>query len=322
MGNPFSKPENNEYNLLQDNIVDGVELPAPSTDGFTFTSSLFDYELKGKWDSVCAKDFVAKRKRNINLNTCIGKFGISFIECCLPKDTLLKKVRKAFDFGIQEYNKDPINKDYIHKLNRGEVVHNTLTIQGSEYTQDNDFREIKIECYRKATLKDQILPVFVFCHGGGAIACSARVCESKLVRIALEQNIDVYSVEYRLAPETPAPGGIMDAYAVVKYIHANHKQLKVDNKHLAIWGESGGGYIAAGCCVQLAKRQEAQLVKLAIFEIAMSGDLYCTGSEQDMQNSNERYAQIGSRLIASYLTGNYYLAGYKASLGNVDIFPN
>lgn len=38
----------------------------------------------------------------------------------------------------------------------------------------------------------------------------------------------IFNVEYRLAPESKAPGGICDAYAAVKYIINNAQGLGIN----------------------------------------------------------------------------------------------
>ena len=53
---------------------------------------------------------------------------------------------------------------------------------------------------------------------------------------------------------------------------SNSEVLGVDASRIAIAGESGGGYVCAGAMVQLALKDEGDLVKLAVPIIAMLDD--------------------------------------------------
>ena len=68
------------------------------------------------------------------------------------------------------------------------------------------------------------------------------------------------------------PNNVLDFYEAIKYVAANAEQLGVDPSRIAMAGESGGGYICAGAMVQLALKDEAALVKIAIPVIPMLDD--------------------------------------------------
>ena len=68
------------------------------------------------------------------------------------------------------------------------------------------------------------------------------------------------------------PNNVLDFYEVIKYVSLHASDLGVDPARIAIAGESGGGYICAGAMVQLARQDEAHLVKLAVPIIPMLSD--------------------------------------------------
>lgn len=79
----------------------------------------------------------------------------------------------------------------------------------------------------------------------------------------------IFNVDYRNAPEAKAPKGILDCYAACKYVIEKANEYNIDTSRLAIIGESGGGYMAAGVAMELAKKNESHLVKVVIVDLPM-----------------------------------------------------
>ena len=67
---------------------------------------------------------------------------------------------------------------------------------------------------------------------------------------------------------------VLDFYEMIKNITLHAAGLGLDPARIAMAGESGGVYICAGAMVQLARKEEAHLVKQAIPIIPMLSD-YC-----------------------------------------------
>jgi acetyl esterase/lipase len=85
-------------------------------------------------------------------------------------------------------------------------------------------------------------------HGGGFIAGDLETEHALNVRLARELGVVVVSVDYRLAPETPFPGGLEDVYAGLAWTAAHAGELGADAQRIAIQGTSAGG----GLCAALA----------------------------------------------------------------------
>lgn len=77
-------------------------------------------------------------------------------------------------------------------------------------------------------------------HGGGFIVGSALGAERVAVPLAADHAITTVSVEYRLAPEHPAPAAFEDMVTVLQAVIADSESP------IAVHGSSAGGALAAG----------------------------------------------------------------------------
>lgn len=85
-------------------------------------------------------------------------------------------------------------------------------------------------------------------------------------------NAVVFNVNYRLGPETKCPDDQQDFVDAIRYIHANASTFGVDANKLAIGGESGGGWIAAGAANLMIKDGDIDKVKAILLETPMVSD--------------------------------------------------
>jgi acetyl esterase/lipase len=103
---------------------------------------------------------------------------------------------------------------------------------------------------------DGPLPAYLHIHGGGYIFGNAEMCGPQNVRTAAGAQCIVVSVDYRLAPETRAPGSMEDCYAALAWLHENADALGVNRSRIAVGGESAGGGLAAALALRARDRGE------------------------------------------------------------------
>lgn len=85
----------------------------------------------------------------------------------------------------------------------------------------------------------------LYFHGGGFVRGNALQGIAPHIAMAKRLNCALISVEYRLAPGTPYPGALDDAYAVLAWLGQYAARLGIRADRIALMGESAGGGLAA-----------------------------------------------------------------------------
>ncbi len=116
-------------------------------------------------------------------------------------------------------------------------------------------------------------------HGGGFIVGEAAMDHAANVRFARELGVVVVSVEYRLAPETPFPGGLEDCYAGLEWTAKNADTLGIDPARIAIHGISAGGGLCAALAL-LARDRGGPAITFQYLGVPEIDDRLTTGSMQ------------------------------------------
>ncbi|PRB72528.1 alpha/beta hydrolase [Arthrobacter sp. MYb213] len=91
---------------------------------------------------------------------------------------------------------------------------------------------------------EQPRPLVVYVHGGafafGDLESHDRTCR----RLALHGDVNVMAVDFRLAPEHPAPAAIEDVVNVLRWASREQEQINRPPMPVALAGDSSGGLIA------------------------------------------------------------------------------
>jgi acetyl esterase/lipase len=92
---------------------------------------------------------------------------------------------------------------------------------------------------------DRAESALVFFHGGGYVMGDLDGYDTLCRRICHDAEVQVFSVDYRLAPEHPAPAAVEDCCAVYDWVAGHAAELGVAADRIAIGGDSAGGALAA-----------------------------------------------------------------------------
>ncbi|MBM7570567.1 alpha/beta hydrolase [Aquibacillus albus] len=120
----------------------------------------------------------------------------------------------------------------------------STNIMESDDAFENEGSTINFHIYKPEDQKDHLLPAFVFFHGGGFFGGTPGVVANACKGIAEKTPAVVINVDYRLAPEYPAPAAIHDAYEAVKWVSRNTSKLGIDPTKIIVGGDSAGGNLA------------------------------------------------------------------------------
>ncbi|HAY43208.1 MAG TPA: alpha/beta hydrolase [Micrococcaceae bacterium] len=100
---------------------------------------------------------------------------------------------------------------------------------------------IKVRYYQR---RAQPLPLVVYVHGGGFTFGDLESHDRTCRRLALHGDVNVMAVDFRLAPEHPAPAAIEDVVDVLHWASIEQGQINSPTMPVALAGDSSGGLIA------------------------------------------------------------------------------
>ena len=96
-----------------------------------------------------------------------------------------------------------------------------------------------------AVPRSEPLPALVFFHGGGWTIGDLDTHDMLCRELASGARCAVFSVEYRLAPESPFPAAVEDCIAATDFVFKNAETLAIQPDRIAVGGDSAGGNLAA-----------------------------------------------------------------------------
>ena len=155
-------------------------------------------------------------------------------------------VRKNIRDTVAPFNRNPI---------AGPLV-TDLTISGAE-------GPIAARHYRPE--RSGRAPLLVFYHGGGFMFGDLDTHDRLCRLICRDAGIQVLSVDYRLAPEHPAPAALEDGYAAYRWALSHLDDLEADPAKVCVGGDSAGGNVAAVVAHQARDEGIAPALQLLLY---------------------------------------------------------
>ncbi|MCW2518016.1 MAG: lip2 6 [Mycobacterium sp.] len=106
-------------------------------------------------------------------------------------------------------------------------------------------------------------PLLVFFHGGGFVIGDLETHDGLCRLMCRDAGVHVLAIDYRLAPEHPAPAAVEDCYAAYRWALEHAAELGADPARVAVGGDSAGANLAA-VVSQSALRDGVQLPALQL----------------------------------------------------------
>ena len=114
-----------------------------------------------------------------------------------------------------------------------------------DLTVDGATGPLAARLYSPDTITSGRRPLLVFFHGGGWVVGDLDTHDQPCRLLCRYADVHVLSVDYRLAPEFPAPAAAEDAVASYAWALAHAAELGADPTRVAVGGDSAGGNLAA-----------------------------------------------------------------------------
>ena len=121
-------------------------------------------------------------------------------------------------------------------------------------------REIAVVFYPGAPTD----PVLFCCYGGGFIMGSAANDDACWAQLSERLGVNLFSINYRKAPEHPFPEPLYDVYDSIEYLEVHLEDFGVSSYDYSVFGFSAGGNLAAAVCLLDAQRGGALKLKRQI----------------------------------------------------------
>lgn len=138
------------------------------------------------------------------------------------------KLREMFN-GIKSV---PVVENGVKTIKHAVMMRDGECIDVYQYTND------------KTTMT---MPVLYYIHGGGFFGGHHGVVEESLKLMCAKFGFNIFSVDYRLAPEYPYPTGHEDCYEVLKWIYNQAETLNANKDLIFVAGDSAGGNLTQYC---------------------------------------------------------------------------
>lgn len=105
----------------------------------------------------------------------------------------------------------------------------------------------------------------VYLQGGGWVAGGLDAADRVCRQLALAIDAQVFSVDYRLAPESPFPAAVTDVVRAFGYLRSEARSFGIDPDRLLMVGEGAGGQLALTAARWLKRDGAALPAALLLF---------------------------------------------------------
>ncbi|CAL5868207.1 uncharacterized protein PFLUO_LOCUS2431 [Penicillium psychrofluorescens] len=126
--------------------------------------------------------------------------------------------------------------------------------------------------WKKGTETSTSAPAIIHIHGGGMIMGGGDQFHNRCALMVQETGVQIFTVDYRLAPEHRFPTPVEDCYAALVWVHQQAEQFGIDRQRIGTFGESAGANLAAAITLMAQDRSLSPSVAKQILVYPMLDD--------------------------------------------------
>jgi acetyl esterase/lipase len=172
--------------------------------------------------------------------------------------------------------------------------------QGGQRVEDATLefegRAIKVRKYNRVRDDADGEDAILYLHQGGGVIGDLETCDAFCRMLAYRTQVQVFSVDYRLAPEHPFPAGLEDALAAYRWLAG------VTKGRVAVGGDSMGGHFAAILCQEARANGWPQPFRQVLIYPAL-----------DLAARSQSHEKFGDLSFLSRETMDWFMAQYLSS---------
>ncbi len=133
--------------------------------------------------------------------------------------------------------------------------------------------DISVRLVKAEELKDETLPLVIYCHGGGWVMGDADVYDMTIKTIAKYSKSAVAFINYPRSPEFKYPVALNQVYETVKYFADNGADYGINPEKIALVGDSAGGNLANAAALRIKDDDEINLSFLGLLYPVCDADM-------------------------------------------------
>jgi|GEM_PF-262921 len=220
-------------------------------------------------------------------------------------DAELWKTIVASPFGRIDYDRllahDPTRirrEEQVLSLEEGiPDIPSKLELENIQIPSSDKGRDIRLRIYKPKG--KGLLPILLYFHGGAFIYGTPEQYDSIFFRLAIDTEMLIVSVDYRLAPEHPFPAGMEDGYDALQWLAIYADQIGGDKANILIGGSSAGATVAASI-THLARDQNFVKIRHQYLLYPPMSHRLQTASMQDLA-----HAPMQTKAAATWMWKHY-----------------
>ena len=175
------------------------------------------------------------------------KFATEMVALQSPQ--VWQQAKTSHNFTTHYFKTRIIQNRFIKDISNKQINHSV--IWQDQVIADADGGDMCIRCYQptddenKSSNQNPDNVVMLFFHGGGFCVGDINTHHEFCYTVCAQTNWAIVSIDYRLAPEYPAPTAIRDCLEAYSWLTKHAATLGASSSRIVLSGDSSGGGLAA-----------------------------------------------------------------------------